>query len=435
MFEALGQKLQDIFEGMRRSGRLTEAQVRSAAREIRVALLEADVSLPVVRDFVAKVSAQAVGSEVLSSLNPAQQVVKIVRDELTLVLGGESRQPVLQGDRNVWFLVGLQGAGKTSTAGKLAQFYKSRGRRVLLVAADTQRPAARQQLKVLAAEVGVPVLEVADQEAPSVTAGRLKAQLESDFRDLVLVDTAGRLETSAELMEQLAALKAALQPSETVLVVDSMIGQAALSVAQTYQEKIGLSGLILTKLDGDARGGAALSARSVTGVPIYFATTSEKLSGLEPFHPDRVASRILGMGDVLTLIERAEQAELSASLPKKPGEFDLEDLVQQLRTIRKMGPLGDVIKMIPGMSRMVPKDAKVDERQLVRIEAMIGSMTQKERREPRVINGSRRKRIAAGSGTTVQEVNQLLRMHEQMKGLAKLLSGPGSKKLPGWPLR
>lgn len=434
MFEALGQKLQDIFEGMRRSGRLTEAQVRSAAREIRVALLEADVSLPVVRDFVAKVSAQAVGSEVLSSLNPAQQVVKIVRDELTLVLGGESRQPVLQGDRNVWFLVGLQGAGKTSTAGKLAQFYKSRGRRVLLVAADTQRPAARQQLKVLAAEVGVPVLEVADQEAPSVTAGRLKAQLESDFRDLVLVDTAGRLETSAELMEQLAALKAALQPSETVLVVDSMIGQAALSVAQTYQEKIGLSGLILTKLDGDARGGAALSARSVTGVPIYFATTSEKLSGLEPFHPDRVASRILGMGDVLSLIEQAEQvfdAQQAEAAAAKigSGELTLEDFLEQMLAIRKMGPIGNLLGMLPGAGQMKEALAQVDDRQLDRLQAIIRGMTPQERADPKIINASRRLRIANGSGVTVSEVNQLVdRFFEARKMMSSMLGGMG---IPG----
>ncbi|MBB6099658.1 signal recognition particle subunit SRP54 [Deinobacterium chartae] len=440
MFESLGQKLQDILDNMRKSGRLTEAQVKAAMREIRVALLEADVNFTVAKDFVARVSEKAVGQDVLGSLNAGQQVVKIVHDELIETLGGKAQQPVLKNDGNVWFMVGLQGAGKTTSTGKLAALYKSKGRRVLLVAADTQRPAAREQLKVLGAQVGVPVLEVNDHEPPQVTRQRLEEYLQKDFRDLVIVDTAGRLQIDEALMDALADLKGALNPSETLLVVDAMTGQEALNVAETFESRIGLSGLIITKMDGDARGGAALSAKSVTGKPIYFAGTSEKISGLEPFYPDRVAGRILGMGDVLSLIERAEQAELSAFAPKKPGEFDLEDLLVQLRNIRKMGPLGDLIKLIPGMSKMLPAEFNVDEKQLQRIDAMISSMTLKERREPKIINGQRRKRIASGSGTSVQEINRLLKMHEQMKEMMKVMQrmgmGPGGKggkmpKLPG----
>lgn len=432
MFEALGNKLQDILDRIGRESKLTDAQVKAAMREIRMALLEADVNFNVAKDFVAKVSEKAIGQEVVGSLTAGQTVVKLVHDELIETLGGEARQPTLKNDGNVWFMVGLQGAGKTTSAGKLAAFYKSKGRRVLLVAADTQRPAARDQLEVLAKQVGVPVLKVQDGETPQETKRRLDEYLKTDYRDLVIVDTAGRLQIDEALMDQLAALQTELQPSETLLVVDAMTGQEALNVARVFDERVHLSGLIITKMDGDARGGAALSARSVTGKPIYFAGVSEKLTGLEPFYPDRVAGRILGMGDVLGLIERAQQADLKAMEVKKPGDFDLEDLLIQLRQIRKMGPLGDLLKLIPGMSRALPEGFNVDEKQIQRIDAMISSMTLQERRNPKIIDGRRRKRIAAGSGTSVQDINRLLKMHEQMKEMMKLLqrlSGPGAKGL------
>ncbi|AFZ66166.1 signal recognition particle protein [Deinococcus peraridilitoris] len=437
MFESLGNRLQDILDNLRKSSTLTEAQVKAAMREIRMALLEADVNFGVAKDFVARVSEKAVGQEVLGNLQAGQQVVKVVHDELIETLGGKAQQPNLKNEGNVFFLVGLQGAGKTTSAGKLASHYKSKGRRVLLVAADTQRPAAREQLRTLGQQVGVPVLEVADHEDPVTTRTRLAEHLQKDYRDLIIVDTAGRLQIDEALMDQLADLKGALSPTETLLVVDAMTGQEALNVAQTFESRIGLSGLIMTKLDGDARGGAALSARFVTGKPIYFAGVSEKLSGLEPFYPDRIAGRILGMGDVLSLIERAQQAEIEATLPKKPGEFDLEDLLTQLRQIRKMGPLGDLLKMIPGMSRMLPSEFNVDEKQIQRIDAMISSMTLKERRNPKIIDGKRRKRIAQGSGVQVQDINRLLKMHEQMKEMMKVMQkmGMGGKggKMPKLP--
>ncbi|AAF11391.1 signal recognition particle protein [Deinococcus radiodurans] len=421
MFESLGNKLQDILEKLGRERQLTEAQVKASMREIRMALLEADVNFGVAKDFVARVSEQAVGQQVLGSLNAGQTVIKLVHDELVQTLGGESAQPSLDKKNNVWFMVGLQGAGKTTSSGKLAAHYKKLGRKVLLVAADTQRPAARDQLEVLSKQVGVPVLKVNDGESPAETKARIEEHLARDPRDLVIVDTAGRLQIDEGLMNQLAALKAELQPTETLLVVDAMTGQEALNVAQAFDERIGVSGLIMTKMDGDARGGAALSARSVTGKPIYFAGVSEKLSGLEPFYPDRVAGRILGMGDVLGLIERAQAADLKAMEVKKPGDFDLEDLLLQLRQLRKLGPLGDLMKMIPGMSRALPEGFTIDEKQLQRIDAMISSMTVKERRNPKIIDGSRRKRIAQGSGSSVQDINKLLKMHEQMKEMMKML--------------
>ncbi len=429
MFETLGNKLQDIFDKLRQRGKLTDADVKTALREVRVALLEADVNFTVAKDFVARVQEKAVGQEVLTSLTPGQQVIKIVYDELREMLGGDASQPLLKTEGNVWFMVGLQGAGKTTTTGKLASFYKSKGRRPLLVAADTQRPAARDQLKVLGQQVGVPVLEVQDNESPSSTKARLEEYLRTNFHDLVIVDTAGRLQIDEGLMDALADLKTQLSPSETFLVVDAMTGQEALNVSSAFDARIGVSGLIMTKLDGDARGGAALSARSVTGKPIMFAGVSEKIGGLEPFYPERVAQRILGMGDVLTLIERAQQADIQSFAPKKPNEFDFEDLLEQLKSIQKMGPIGDLVKMIPGMSRMLPNDLNVDEKQFKRIEAMIQSMTLKERRNPKLIDGQRRKRIAVGSGNTVQELNRLVKMYDQMKDMMKLMRGSKGRGL------
>lgn len=440
MFQSLGDKLQNVFDGLRGRGRLTEAEVRSALREVRVALLEADVNLEVARDFTKRVQEKATGSETLLSLQPDQRVIAIVQEELVDLLGGKTTQPVLNSDRNVWLMMGLQGAGKTTTSGKLAHKYKTQGRRPLLVAADTQRPAAREQLKVLGRQIGVPVLEVADGESPERTGAKLEAYLKHDWRDLIIVDTAGRLQIDDQLMDELAELNEVLKPSESMLVIDAMTGQQTLPVARTFDERIGVSGLILTKLDGDARGGAALSARHVTGKPIYFAGMSEKIDGLEPFHPDRIASRILGMGDVLTLIEKARVLEEdddaeAASDPRSLKDFSLQDMLTQMRRIRRMGSFGDILKMIPGAGKMLPKGADIDEREIARVEAIISSMTEQERKQPRLLNASRRKRIAAGSGTQVQDVNRLMRNYEAMKKMMKQMArqqgrGGGRRALP-----
>lgn len=425
MFQGLGDRLQEVFSSLRGRGKLSEAEVKAALREVRMALLEADVNLEVAKAFSQRVQEKAVGSEVLLSLNPDQRVIAIVHEELVALLGGKAVQPTLKNDGNVWLLMGLQGAGKTTTAGKLAYKYKAQGRRPLLLAADTQRPAAREQLRVLGAQVGVPVLEVEDNEPVSRTRDKLQSYLRANFRDLVIVDTAGRLQIDERLMEQLAELKAALQPSETMLVVDAMTGQQSLPVATTFDSRIGVSGLILTKLDGDARGGAALSARQVTGKPIYFAGMGEKIDGLEPFYPDRLAGRILGMGDVLTLIEKAKAVEGDEAEPSLK-DFSLQDMLTQMRRLKKMGSFTDILKMIPGANRMLPAGADIDEQELARVEAIISSMTERERRKPDLLNASRRRRIAAGSGTTVQDVNRLMKNYEQMKKLFKqMMRKPG----------
>ncbi len=422
MFQSLGDRLQSVFDGLRGRGKLSEAEVKAALREVRVALLEADVNLEVARDFVKRVQDKAVGSDVLLSLQPDQRVIAIVQEELVDLLGGKTQLPVLKSDRNVWLLMGLQGAGKTTTAGKLAYRYKAQGRRPLLVAADTQRPAAREQLRVLGEKVGVPVLEVADNESPTRTRERLEAHLKKDFRDLVIVDTAGRLQIDEALMDQLAALKDELQPSEAMLVIDAMTGQQSLPVASTFDSRVGVTGLIMSKLDGDARGGAALSAKHVTGKPIYFAGISEKLDGLEPFHPDRLAGRVLGMGDVLTLIEKAKVLETDeAEEVRSLTDFTLEDMLTQMRRIRRMGSFTEVLQLIPGIGKMLPAGTEIDEREIVRVEAIISSMTEAERRKPRILNASRRKRIASGSGTTVQDVNRLMKNYEQTKKMMKQL--------------
>src|SRR5690554_2943136 len=421
MFQSLGDRLQSVIGGLRGRGRLSEADVKSALREVRVALLGADVNREVARDFTKRVQEKAVGSEVLTSLQPDQRVIAIVHEELIETLGGKSVQPVLKAEGNVWLLMGLQGAGKTTTAGKLAYRYKSQGRRVLLVAADTQRPAARDQLKVLGDQIGVPVFEVMDGERPAQVAERLGAHLRKDFRDLVIVDTAGRLQVDDDLMDELAELAERVGPTEKVLVVDAMTGQQSLPVVRTFDERVGVTGLIMTKLDGDARGGAALSAKHVTGKPIYFAGMSEKIDGLEPFHPDRVAGRILGMGDMLTLIEKARQLEDDEDEKemRNLGDFTLQDMLTQMRKIKQMGSFSDVLKMIPGANKMLPAGADIDEREIGRVEAIISSMTEKERAAPRILNASRRKRIARGSGTTVQDVNRLIKNYEEMRKMMK----------------
>jgi signal recognition particle subunit SRP54 len=421
MFENLSQRIRAAVDKLRGRGRITEADLKATLREIRMSLLDADVNFEVAKNFVNRVQEKTLGQAVLESLTPAEQILSVVYEELVQMLGGEARQPLLKNEGNLWFMVGLQGSGKTTTSGKLAHFYKSKGRRPLLVAADTQRPAAREQLRILGEKIGVPVLEVADGERPETTRTRLQQHLTFDYRDLVIVDTAGRLQIDQALMDELAQLKQVLGPSETLLVVDSMTGQEALNVSKAFDERIGVTGLVLTKLDGDARGGAALSARYVTGKPIYFAGVSEKIEGLEPFYPDRLAQRILGMGDLQTLMERAKQAELEA--PQKDlKEITLEDLISQMRQLRKMGSFSEILSMIPGMSRMLPPGFSVDEKQINRMEAIVLSMTPKERRDPRILNASRRKRIAAGSGTTVQEVNRLIKTFEDTKQMLKALA-------------
>ncbi len=421
MFQSLGDRLQSVFDGLRGRGRLTEADVKAALREVRVALLEADVNLEVAREFTNRVQEKAVGSDVLMSLQPDQRVIALVQEELVAVLGGKAVLPTLKSEGNVWLLMGLQGAGKTTTAGKLAYRYKSQGRRVLLVAADTQRPAARDQLKVLGAQIGVPVFEVQDGEKPAASSARLKQHLQKDFRDLVIVDTAGRLQVDEALMDELADLGQRLAPSEKILVVDAMTGQQSLPVANAFDAQVGVTGLIMTKLDGDARGGAALSAKHVTGKPIYFAGISEKIDGLEPFHPDRVAGRILGMGDVLTLIEKARalEGEDDETEMRNLGDFSLQDMLTQMRRIMQMGSFTDVLSMIPGANKIVPAGTNIDEREILRVEAIISSMTEGERHTPRILNASRRKRIARGSGTTVQDVNRVINNYEEMRKLMK----------------
>jgi len=421
MFETLSQRIRAAVDKLRGRGRITEADLKATLREIRMSLLEADVNFEVAKSFVNAVQDKTLGQAVLESLTPAEQILTVVYEELVQMLGGEAKQPVLKNEGNLWFMVGLQGSGKTTTSGKLANFYKSKGRRPLLVAADTQRPAARDQLRILGEKIGVPVLEVADNERPETTRQRLQQHLTFDYRDLVIVDTAGRLQIDQALMDELAKLKSTLGPSETLLVVDSMTGQEALNVSKTFDERIAVSGLILTKLDGDARGGAALSARHVTGKPIYFAGISEKMEGLEPFYPDRLAQRILGMGDLQTLLEKAKLAELEAP-QKNLKETTLEDLITQMRQMRKMGSFTEILGMIPGMSRMLPAGFSVDEKQVNRMEAIVLSMTVKERRDPKVLNASRRKRIAAGSGTSVQEVNRLIKTFEDTKQMMKTMA-------------
>ena len=432
MFQGLGDKLQGVFENLRGRGKLSEGDVKAALREVRIALLEADVNLMVAKDFVSRVQEKAIGSEVLMSLRPDERVVSIVHDELVETLGGKAQQPQLK-EQNLWMLVGLQGSGKTTTAGKLAYKYKSQGRRPLLVAADTQRPAAREQLAIIAKQVGVPILEVADNELPQTTVERINNYLKQDYRDLIIVDTAGRLQIDELLMDELDALHDLLAPDETMLVIDSMTGQQSLDVAQTFDARIGVSGLVMTKLDGDARGGAALSAKQVTGKPIYFGGISEKLDGLEPFYPDRIAGRILGMGDVMTLIEKAKAIEIAEDEPARIDEFSLQDMLSQMQKIKQMGSFSEILKMIPGANKMLPPGADVDDKQIARIEAIISSMTEQERRRPRVLNASRRKRIAAGSGTSVQDVNRLMKNYEQMKKMMKKMMRGGKRRGGGFP--
>ncbi|MDK2931016.1 MAG: signal recognition particle subunit [Bacillota bacterium] len=430
MFENLTARLQETFRRLRGKGKLSERDVDEALREVRIALLEADVNFKVVRDFIARVRERACGQEVMASLTPGQQVIKIVNSELTELMGGrESKIQYSPKPPTVIMVVGLQGSGKTTTAAKLANLLKRQGKHPLLVASDTRRPAAIRQLQVLGEKVGVDVVATREGDDAVRVAKQGVARAAAIGRDVVIIDTAGRLHIDDELMDELARMKGEVNPSEVLLVVDAMTGQDAVNVAGTFNERLGLSGIILTKLDGDARGGAALSARAVTGRPIKFVGVGEKVESLEPFYPDRMASRILGMGDVLSLIEKAEAAYDEAKARKlaekiRSNEFTLEDFADQLRQMRKIGPLDEILSMIPGLGRIRGlSDLKVDEGQLKRVEAIVNSMTLEERRNPAIIDGSRRKRIARGSGTRIQDVNSVLRQFEQVRDMLRQFGG------------
>ncbi|MFZ4814012.1 MAG: signal recognition particle protein [Phototrophicaceae bacterium] len=438
MFENLSQRLQKTFENLGRSGKLTEADVDTAMREVRLALLEADVALPVVRDFVKRVKDRAVGQEILKSLEPGQQVIKIVHEELNATLGEPGRLNFSGGQPpHVIMLVGLQGSGKTTTAAKLAVHLRKEGKKPFLIAADTYRPAAVDQLVSLAKQINVPIHEEGVSSKPEdIAVNGLKAARAANA-NVVILDTAGRLQIDDNLMGELERIKARVTPVEVLLVADAMTGQEAVNIATGFNERVGITGLILTKVDGDARGGAALSMRAVTGVPIKFLGTGEKIEGLELFHPDRLVDRILGMGDVMTLIEKAEELydeEESERLAKRlmENEFTLQDYMDQLQRVRQMGPITQLMGMIPGMSRFQqqidPRDA---ERKLKRTEAMIQSMTPHERGKPDILTASRKKRIALGSGTDMREVNELLKQYRMMQSMMKEIRRGGLQNLFG----
>lgn len=447
MFENLQTRLGEIFRRLSGRGALKEEDVDAVLREVRMALLEADVHFTVARDFVARVREAAVGQEIWKSLSPAQQVIKIVHEELARTLGGAHRElRFAPKPPTVLMLVGLHGTGKTTTAAKLAHLLGRRGRNPLLVATDLRRPAAVQQLEVVGRQAGVATFSQPGADDPVAVARAALAQAARVGYDVIIIDSAGRLHLDEELMAELARMREAVAPTEVLLTLDAMTGQDAVTMAEQFTATVGVDGLILTKLDGDARGGAALSVVAVTGRPILFAGVGERVEALEPFHPDRMASRILGMGDVLTLIEKAEStmsAEAAATLERKlrRGEWTLSDFVEQLRQVRTMGPLDQLVEMIPGLGGRRKGAPTVDERQLARVEAMITSMTPEERRTPALLNGSRRRRIARGAGVTVQEVNRLLKQFEEAKALVRQMDelGKRGKRLPkgglGWPSR
>ena len=433
-FEGLTAKLSAAFKKLRGKGRLTEGDIKEAMREIRLALLEADVSYKVVKDFVKSVSERCVGQDVMESLTPAQMIVKIVNEELIALMGSENQRITISPKSpTVVMLVGLQGAGKTTNGAKLAGLFKKQGKRPLLVACDVYRPAAIKQLEVVGAQLDVPVFQMGQGDPVKIAKAAIR-HAQQHGNDMVFLDTAGRLHVDETLMNELKSIKAEVQPSEILLVVDAMTGQDAVNAAQTFNEWLNIDGVMLTKLDGDARGGAALSVKAVTGKPIKFVGTGEKLDQIEPFHPERMASRILGMGDVLTLIEKAEQAfdqKKAAELEQRlrQNKFTLADFYDQLTQIKNMGSMQDILGMIPGMGQM--KNMQVDEKALARVEALIQSMTPYERENPAVLNSSRKRRVALGSGQKVEDVNRLLKQFEQMQQMMKMMNGKGKKKFMG----
>lgn len=435
-FEGLGEKLGAVFKRLRSRGKLSEKDVKEVMREVRLALLEADVNYKVAKDFTARVGERCTGSQVLESLTPAQQVIKIVHEELIALMGdGAARIQYAAKGPTVIMMCGLQGSGKTTHSGKLALYFKNQGKRPLLVACDVYRPAAIDQLKIIGEKVGVPVFEKGCGD-PVEIARRAVQHAREHGNDPVILDTAGRLHIDEQLMEELRRLKEQVQPNEILFVVDAMMGQDAVNVSGAFHEALGIDGVILTKLDGDTRGGAALSIRAVTGRPIKFVGTGEKMGDLEPFYPDRMASRILGMGDVLTLIEKAQSEfdeKKAAEMEKKLREsgFDLEDLLAQMQQIRKMGSLTQLIGMLPGGNKIREED--IDEKQLGYTEAIIRSMTPRERQKPSIIDASRKRRIAAGCGLRVEDVNRLLRQYEQMRKMMKQMTGKGKRAMPTMP--
>jgi len=432
MLEQLSQNLEGVFKKLRGHGKLSEANVSEAMREVRRALLEADVNYKVVRSFVNSIKKKALGSEVLRSITPGQQIVKIIHEELIVLLGGKTAELELSGNPAIILLVGLQGSGKTTTSAKLARSLRKSGRQPLLVACDVYRPAAITQLQVLGKQLDIPVYaEEGNQDVVQIAQAAIRESVRY-AANVVIVDTAGRLHVDTDMMDEVKRLQQALKPAETLFVADSMTGQDAVNAAGTFAEAVELTGVVLTKLDGDARGGAALSVREVTGKPIKYIGMGEHLDKLEVFHPDRMAGRILGMGDIVSLVEKAQQdidVEDAAKLEEKmlKSTFDLEDFKQQLKQLKSMGPLGDLMGMIPGMKGI--KNADIDEKRLTRIEAIINSMTLIERRKPQILNGSRRKRIATGSGTKVQDVNQLIKQFQSMRKMMKKFGKMNKRQL------
>jgi signal recognition particle subunit SRP54 len=426
-FDSLSDKLQRAFKKLTGKGKLNEANIKEAMREVRMALLEADVNYLVVKDFIKSVNDRSVGTEILSSLNAGQQVIKIVNEELTKLMGGSNAKLTWSSSvPTIYLLCGLQGAGKTTMAGKLAGYLKKTGKKPLLAACDIYRPAAIKQLQVVGESVGVPVFEKGTQD-PVKTSKEAVEHARYYGNDVLIIDTAGRLHIDEALMDELSRIKEAVRPQEILLTVDAMTGQDAVNVAKTFNEKLGIDGIIITKLDSDTRGGAALSVRSITGKPIKFAGTGEKLTDIEPFHPDRMASRILGMGDVLTLIEKAsesfDQKEIEkASKGRQPYDLSLDDFLEQMQQLKKMGPLQNVLGMLPGVGSKL-KNVEVDDQAMKKPEAIIRSMTPKERKNPDILNASRRKRIATGAGVTVADINQLMRQFEQMRKMLKQMMG------------
>jgi signal recognition particle subunit SRP54 len=434
MFEALSEKLEQVFKKLRNRGILKEEDVDLALKEVRIALLEADVNFKVVKDFIQRVREKAVGRDVLESLTPGQQVIKIVHAELCELLGStNTRIQLSPNPPTVIMMVGLHGSGKTTSSAKIANMFKKEGRRPLLVAADLQRPAAIEQLITLGKQINIPVFYSREERDPVNLCIEALKKAKLDAQDIVILDTAGRLHIDEGLMEELKAIKTHINPKETLLVADAMTGQDAVNIARSFNEQIGIDGIVLTKMDGDARGGAALSIRYVTGRPVKLIGTGEKIDMIEPFYPERVASRILGMGDVLTLIEQAEKAysrKEAERLQEKimTESFTFDDLKEQIRKIRGMGPIENLLSMVPGMGKI--KNISIDEKEFIKVEAIINSMTKEERRDHNLINGSRRRRIAAGSGTTVTDVNRVLKQYIEMKKMLKMFKGKKGMKLP-----